>query len=288
MTFRRQPGNQNFLLYRKLPPTRDACSNVSESTLQPLARSMTDSTVIRLPPGLFITATGTGAGKTFVTRGLAAALQVAGHSVAALKPIETGMPGDAQLESALASTDAALLAQAAGRPGFGQADGFYRAAMPAAPRAVSLATGSAAPDLEQLTAAIRAAAHGATALLVEGAGGLLVPLDRERTIADLALQLELPILLVAPNALGVLSHTLTACESAERRRLPLAAIVLTELAPLSDASDPSRPHNAAILRERVPCPVLTFPFCADGKDATLAAAAASAQLPTLLPPAPRV
>jgi dethiobiotin synthetase len=248
---------------------------------------MTGSTVIRLPPGLFITSTGTGAGKTFVTRGLAAALRAAGHSVAALKPIETGQPGDTQTESAIAATDAALLAQAAGRPGFGQALGFYRAAMPAAPRAVSLATGSAAPDLEQLTAAIRAAARGATAVLVEGAGGLLVPLDRERTIADLALRLELPLLLVVPNALGVLSHTLTACESAERRSLPMAAIVLTELTPPTDASDPSRPHNAAILRERVSCPVLTFPFCAEADDATLAAAAASAQLPTLLSPAPR-
>jgi dethiobiotin synthetase len=245
---------------------------------------MTDSPVIRLPPGLFITATGTGAGKTFVARGLAAALRAAGHTVAALKPIETGLP-----EGAIhPSTDAALLARAANRPGLsaGDAPGFYRAAMPAAPRAVSLATGADAPDLERLALAIHTAAAGATAVLVEGAGGLLVPLDRERTIADLALRLDLPVLLVAPNALGVLSHALTACESAERRRLAIAAVVLTELAPPDPASDPSRPHNAAILRERLPCPVLSFPHCANATDTSLAAAAASAQLLGLLPPAP--
>lgn len=247
---------------------------------------MSDSPLIRLPPGLFITATGTGAGKTFVTRGLATALRAAGHHVAALKPIETGPAGP--------TSDAASLARAATRPGLSLSKvileserGFYRAAMPAAPRAVSLATGLPGPDVEGLAAAVAEAAQDASVVLVEGAGGLLVPLDRHKTIADLARRLSLPLLLVAPNALGVLSHALSACESAERRNLSIAALVLTELAPTSDASDPSRPHNATILRERLAFPVLSFPFCpSPTDDAALAAAAVTAQLPTLLPSPP--
>lgn len=241
---------------------------------------MTESHIIRLPDGLFISSTGTGAGKTFVTRGLAAALRRAGRSVAALKPIETGFPDPNPTPE---HADATLLARAAGHPQPSAAGlGFYRAAMPAAPRAVSLATGAPAPNIGQLAAAIEAAARDVSAVLVEGAGGLLVPLDREHTIADLALRLRLEVLLVAPNALGVLSHVLTACESADRRALPLAAVVLTELAPPDDASDPSRPHNAAILRERLPCPVLSFPHCPEATDSALADAAVAAQLPSLL------
>lgn len=239
---------------------------------------MPASSFIRLPPGMFITATGTGSGKTFVTRGLAAALTKRGRSVAALKPIETGLP-DGPAGSA---TDAALLAAACGKPQLADAPGLYRAPIPAAPYAVSLATGSPGPDLAALARAIERAATGSELVLVEGAGGLLVPLDRDRTIADLVALLQLPLVLVAPNALGVLSHALTAAESAAHRGLRVAALILTDLAPQSDGSDPSRPHNARILMERLPFAVLPFPFCADSSDDALARAAISASLLSLL------
>lgn len=230
---------------------------------------MTGSSFIRLPPGWFVTATGTGVGKTFVSRGIAAAWSEAGARVAALKPMETGVP----FEPGEAPTDAALLARAAHRAELEHATGFYRAALPASPYAVSLSTSSAPPDLEELARAIAAAAEGADRMLVEGAGGLLVPIDRNLTMADLARLLGLPLLLIAPNALGVLSHALTAIESANLRNLPIAALVLTELAPLSDTTDPSRPYNAAILAERLPFPVLSFPYCASPSEAALARAA---------------
>jgi dethiobiotin synthetase len=109
-----------------------------------------------------------------------------------------------------------------------------------------------------------------------------VPLDRDHTVADLIAALGLPLVLVAPNALGVLSHALTAAESAERRNLHVAALVLTDLTPTTDLSDPSRPHNAAILRERLPFPVLPFPYCAETSDAALGRAAISAKLLSLI------
>lgn len=239
---------------------------------------MTDSRFILLPPGLFITATGTEAGKTIVSRALAAALTAAGKDVAAIKPIETGLPAG----PVGSATDAALLADACGKPHLANAPGLYRARLPAAPYAVSLATGDAAPDLPALTRAIAVAAHRSDLVLIEGAGGLLVPLDRERTVADLIAALGLPLALVAPNALGVLSHALTAAESAARRNLPVAALILTDLTPESDTSDPSRPHNAAILDERLPFPVLRFPYCADTSTLALARAAVAADLLSLV------
>jgi len=239
---------------------------------------MTGSNLIRLPPGFFVTATGTGVGKTFVSRGLTAALHARGRRVAALKPIETGVPFPV---NPVLPTDASLLARAAAWLELEHATGFYRAALPASPYGVSLATCSPPLELEPLALAIEVAAQGADLVLVEGAGGLLVPVDRERTLADLATRLGLPLLLVAPNALGVLSHVLTAIESAERRALSIAALVLTELEPATetaDAADPTRAHNAAILRERLRCPVLSFPFCVDSSDRALATAATRAGL----------
>jgi dethiobiotin synthetase len=237
---------------------------------------MTSSRSISLPPGLFITATGTGSGKTFVTRGLAAAIVARGQKIAAIKPIETGLPVPGSV------TDAAALARACGQPQLECATGLYRGAVPASPYAVSLATGSPAPDIGLLASAVASAADGSDLVVIEGAGGLLVPVDRDHTIADLVALLGLPLVLVAPNGLGVLSHALTAAESAERRNLRVAALILTDLTPASDLSDPSRLHNAAILRERMPFAVLPFPHCTETSDAALARAAISANLLSLI------
>jgi dethiobiotin synthetase len=227
---------------------------------------------------VLVTGTGTAVGKTFVTRGIAAALRSGGRSVVALKPIETGvsvpgMPTPGMLAPA-ALTDADALARACGRPELAHAPDLYRAALPLSPYAASLATTDPPPSLPALCATIAALAQGADALLVEGAGGLLVPIDRELSFADLAIALGLPLVMVASDALGVLSHVLTAAESAQRRGLSLAAVVLTQHA---HAPDGSHVHNRVILQERLACPVLAFARCEDD-DLALAAAARSSGL----------
>lgn len=221
--------------------------------------------------GLFITATGTGVGKTFVTRGLARALVTAGHRVAALKPIETGVT------LADTTSDAAALARACRRPELAHAAGFYRAARPVAPRAAELAGEPAVPSIDHLVKAIREASSQSEIALVEGAGGICVPLRARTTFADLAVALRWPILVVAPDTLGVLSHVITAVESAERRSLHVAAVVLAR----HPAADESRAHNAIILAEETSLPIRTFPAASDDDDA-LAAAATAAGLPSLV------
>ncbi|MFW5925199.1 MAG: dethiobiotin synthase [Myxococcota bacterium] len=222
--------------------------------------------------GWFVTATGTGVGKTFVTRGLATALRRRGHPVAAIKPVETGCAPD--------PLDARALARACGRPELASAPGLYRAPPPVAPYAATLSGLPAPPPPDHLAATVRALAPDTDITLVEGAGGLLVPLDRERTMADLARALGLPLLLVADDGLGVLSFTLTAADAARARGLDVAAVVLVRRE--ASPADPSRETNGRILAERLaPVPVLQFPHCAD-EDRALADAAEAAGLLALV------
>lgn len=219
--------------------------------------------------GLFVTATGTDCGKTWLGRGLARALRSRGHRVAALKPIETGVTESAR--------DATALARAAGDPQLATMGLRLRA--PLSPMAAALAERRSLPTAAQLAADVHQHARGYDVALVEGAGGLLVPIDERATIAELAVELGFPVVLVGRDALGTLSHVLTAWESAERRKLVVRAVVLTR-GPWSDG-DTSSATNAAILGARLPAPVLTFAASHDDDDAL--AARADSLLATLLP-----
>jgi len=195
---------------------------------------------------LFVTGTATGVGKTAVSAGLTQLLVLTGFSVVSVKPLETGCEPD--------PLDAIELAAACGRPELSRRRGFYRARAAVSPYAATLA-GEPPPDFDSIVAACRTLASEADPLIVEGAGGLLVPLDASRTVADLAVALGSKLLLVAPDRLGVLSDVLATVECAQHRGLAVLAIVLNRGV---NAADPSREHNARILRERLPIPVLTL------------------------------
>jgi dethiobiotin synthetase len=128
--------------------------------------------------------------------------------------------------------------------------------------------------------AVHHAARGTELVLVEGAGGLFVPLDARETMAELTAALGLPLLLVAPNELGVLSSTLTVAECARARGIELRAVVLVDPEPGKD--DPSVRTNARILDERLGAPVFEFPRTADDDEALALAAASSGLLATVL------
>jgi dethiobiotin synthetase len=200
--------------------------------------------------GVFVSATGTGVGKTLVSTALIHALVRRGIAVAGLKPIETGcvpFPLDAQ-----------QLAHASRKPALADLPCWYRAEPPLAPYAVELATGRAAPDCSTLATNIRALGRDFELVVVEGAGGLLVPLDRTRSMADLVAALGLPVLIVADDRLGVLSHVLTTVEAALRRELSVLAVVLNQSS-AADSNDPSAATNRHILAERLELPILIFP-----------------------------
>jgi dethiobiotin synthetase len=201
--------------------------------------------------GAFITATGTGVGKTWLASALATACVQRGKRVAAIKPIETGVDPD--------PIDALELARACNQEGLAYAEGLYRAKEPLAPYAIEKRGGPAVGSLRVLSKRVRELGADADYTIVEGVGGVLVPLDRDHTIADLAAQLDLQTVLVARNALGVLSYTLTAVEALRKRSVSVRAIVLNHV-DRNQRDDLSRRSNADVLADYLPrLPILRAP-----------------------------
>ena len=177
-------------------------------------------------PSLFVTATGTDIGKTFVSVGLLETLRQQGRRVAALKPVMTGFD-----ETDFSGSDPALLIQACERTVDLTAIAAvspWRFAAPLSPDMAAALEGKAI-DVAGLTSFCNAAIAGAKdVLLIEGIGGLMVPLDAKTTICDLVAALDIPMILVAGTYLGSLSHTFTALEVAQKRGLAIAALVVNE------------------------------------------------------------
>lgn len=178
----------------------------------------------------FVTGTDTGVGKTLISSGLLAHQRRLGRSVLAIKPAETGWN--------LETSDAALLADATGQPVDSVA--IHRYQSPVAPAVAARLEGRPF-SLARTVAAVRDAQR-ADFLLVEGAGGLLVPFDDKRLAADLVQALDLPLLIVARAGLGTINHTLLTLFEARRRGIPVAGVILNRVS--ADAS-PSETTNAA-------------------------------------------
>ena len=158
-------------------------------------------------PGLFVTATGTDVGKTYVTAGLIRAGRRAGLTVDALKPVLSGFAPDT-----LASSDAAVLLGALDRPVTSAtvaAIAPWRFVAPLSPDMAAEAEGRRliVPDVVE---ACRERMRPDALTLIEGVGGVMVPLDERHTVLDLMAALGLPVVLVSPTGLGAISHLLTA------------------------------------------------------------------------------
>jgi dethiobiotin synthetase len=171
--------------------------------------------------GFFVTGTDTAVGKTVVTGGLARALRAEGRSVGILKPVQSGARADDP------AGDAALLA----------ATCVYAFEAPLAPLVAAQVEG-ATVELEPIVRAAERLAAANDVLLVEGAGGLLVPLADGLLVADVARALALPLVVVARAGLGTVNHVLLTLEAARARGLEVAAVVLNGD---EDASTPENP-----------------------------------------------
>jgi dethiobiotin synthetase len=171
--------------------------------------------------GLFVTATDTGVGKTIVASAIAATLAAHRERVAVFKPAVTGL---AEVQGPLPDHEL-LLASARSQQAPNDV-APYRFDPPVSPHlAAELADVPVRPE-RILAAAARAAAH-ADALIVEGVGGLLVPLSPSYLVRDLAVDLGLPLVIVARPGLGTINHTLLSLEAARAAGLEVAAVVLT-------------------------------------------------------------
>ncbi len=175
---------------------------------------------------VFITATGTDIGKTFVTAGLIRHIGATGGAIGAIKPIVSGFDPQAWQTS-----DPAVLLAALGRPVAlveVEAISPWRFKAPLSPDLASRHEGRDIVFQDVVEFCRKSIAANRGMLLIEGVGGVMVPLDDRRTVLDLMSVLRIPVVLVAGSYVGTISHTLTALEIMARRNLDLAAVVVSE------------------------------------------------------------
>ena len=207
--------------------------------------------------GVFITGTDTNVGKTYIGVALARALHQTGVQVIPRKPIESGCE---LIDGELVPADAHALMQASQYDGTLHEVCPYRFEPPISPvRAAHLA--NKVLTTEQLVKnCLEGSENGF--VLVEGAGGFYSPLSEDGLNADLATALQLPVLLVAADALGVLNQVLLSVEAIKVRGLQLAGVALNEC----HAPGDSKMDNAADLREMLEVPVFTISHDTSGDD----------------------
>jgi dethiobiotin synthetase len=206
--------------------------------------------------GIFLTGTDTGAGKTLVSCAILAALQRRGLRVAACKPVETGC----RLEGGeRVGEDCERLAAAAGGAQKPRDVAAYLLAEPAAPLAAAEAEGV---ELDRMVLLDHFAGIACEAdfVLVESAGGLMVPVADGWTTRDLARELALPAVVVVASRLGCINHALLTLEVLRSSHVPVAGFVLNEVETGGDYSLALR-TNRDLLRRFAGAPDLgAMPF----------------------------
>ena len=215
--------------------------------------------------GLFVTGTDTGVGKTVVAASIVAALRARGERVRPLKPVLSGLdepalddwPHDHELLARTGGVDADRVA-------------LLRYGPPVSPHLAAELAG-APIDPVALVASVTAVGSASEVVVVEGAGGLLVPLARGFSMRDLARSLGLPLLIAARPGLGTINHTLLTLEAARSAGLRVAAVVLT---PWADEPTVVERSNRATIAEVGEVAVAVLPRVARAGVEELAAAGA--------------
>jgi len=173
--------------------------------------------------GIFVTGTDTGVGKTVVTGGLAGALRKNGVKAAAFKPVQTG---GIESEEGLISEDALFYQAVTGLPYSSRELNPCCFKPPLSPNVAARISGQVIDPVAIEAAYIRLAAEN-DFVLVEGAGGLCVPLvDYHFTMADLARLLNTPLLVVARPGLGTINHTVLTVKYAQQAGLVVKGIII--------------------------------------------------------------
>jgi dethiobiotin synthetase len=203
--------------------------------------------------GYFIAGTDTGVGKTFIACALLHRLRARGLKTVGMKPVAAGCVRTAEgfinedVEALRAASSIALPREAIN---------VYAFEQPIAPH-IAAANEGLQMDLGVIERRFVELAARADAVIVEGAGGWLVPLNATETFADLALRLGLPVVLVVGMRLGCLNHALLTAEAIVARGLPMAGWVANHV----DAGMAYPEENVRSLQQRLSCPLLgRIPF----------------------------
>jgi dethiobiotin synthetase len=173
---------------------------------------------------LFITGTGTDVGKTVATGAVLRALRTRGLNTATMKPVQTGADSSGAPDLYL-HWEAAEWTPPAGQHR-DMAPYLFRHAC--SPHLAAKETGRTV-EIPTIRRAAERLMEAYDLLLIEGAGGLLVPLSEQHTMRDLIVSLECPVLLVAPTGLGTINHTLLTIEALRAKNIPIAGVLYSQL-----------------------------------------------------------
>ncbi len=174
--------------------------------------------------GFFITGTDTGIGKTFIACGIAASLKSKGINIGVMKPVETGCPEE---NGILKPLDSLLLREVAEVDDELDIINPYRFSLPAAPSIAARMKGIEV-EFARIKHSFNMLSKKYDLVLVEGIGGLLVPLNEREMVVDLIRALEIPAIIVAGTKLGTINHTLLTLRCAERYGIEVAGIIFNQ------------------------------------------------------------
>ncbi len=214
---------------------------------------MSDTSTKTVLRGWFVTGADYGVGKTVVAGALARLLHDAGRRVGVCKPVAVGCRRDARL--GLVSGDAEFLAHCADAPDDLATINPVRYAQELDP-AVAAERSRRPLDLAAIRESYARIASHSDALVVEGVGGLLTPLDRDATVADLAAEFALPLILVLRAALGAVGQAMLAAEAARARRLTVDAVVLNHYESMQPTLAEELNPEGIVRYARMPMPIV--------------------------------
>jgi len=198
---------------------------------------------------IFVTATDTGVGKTATTAALALALRHLGHSVGVMKPVETGVVRGR-------SSDASRLKQAAQVADSLDLVRPYVFRLPVAPLDAARAERRSI-TLSLIMQAYRRLQSQHDLLLVEGVGGVHVPITPKADVLDLIVKMQAPVLVVGRTGLGGVNHALLTLNALHARNIPVIALVLNRTTPGRTAVARRQERSTvSLLREHAGVPVV--------------------------------
>lgn len=231
---------------------RAKCGTATADTFDQQAASYAKSdNVTPMKYGAFITGTDTGVGKTLVAAALALHLKKRGLSVGVMKPIETGTSAGKELRS-----DAARLQSIIESEETLGAICPYAFDLPVAPlTAAQLSDQPINPDTIRKIYQLLSSRYDC--MVVEGAGGVYVPITPRDNVMDMVKQLRLPSVIVGRSGLGGINHALLTIDALRRHKIPIVALVLNRTEPVrSSLARAQERSTVAILRKQAGVPVL--------------------------------
>jgi len=225
--------------------------------------------------GFFITGTDTGVGKTVITAALIKAVSLLGLKACGMKPIETGcktaassqQPAVSSKKRTLIPSDGMFLKEMAGMDDSIDLVTPIRFERPLAPLPASEIEGTSV-DFEKIQKSYTALLKNYDVIIVEGIGGLLVPIKRDYFVLDLARDFGLPILIVSRPDLGTLNHTLLTVNYALKEGLDVAGIIVNYSQPPEGTL--AENTNPEVIKQISPVPLIgIFPYLKDFKSSTI-------------------